>query len=55
MRGCGNRRQAVIFNDIGSVNIDAKLIESQNGDITNLANASPSTMVCWTAVVRVSP
>ncbi len=36
MRGCGNRRQAVIFNDIVSLNIDAKLIESQNGDTTNL-------------------
>jgi len=45
MRGCGNRRQAVNFNDFGSIDIDAKLIESQNGDITNLANASPSTMV----------
>lgn len=42
MRGCGNRKQAVIFNAIGSLNINAKLIESQNGDITNLANASPS-------------
>lgn len=41
MRGCGNRRQAVIFNDIGSLNIDTKLIESQNGDTNNLANAYP--------------
>ena len=37
MRGCGNRRQAVIFNAIGILNIDAKLIESQHGDTSNLA------------------
>ncbi len=55
MRGCGNRRQAVAFNHIGSLKIDAKLIERQEGDITHLANAYPSTMVCWRVVVWVNP
>ncbi len=33
-----DRRLAVIVNDFGSINIDADLIESQDGDVVNLAN-----------------
>lgn len=38
LRHNDGRRLAVIVNDFGSINIDAELIESQDGDTINLAN-----------------
>jgi len=46
LRQNDSRRLAVIVNDFGSINIDAELIENQDGDTINLANGC----VCCTLV-----
>jgi len=38
LRHSAGRRFALLINDFGSINIDAELVESEEGDIVNLAN-----------------
>jgi G3E family GTPase len=38
LRNSDGRRYALLINDFGSINIDAELVESQDGDTMNLAN-----------------